>query len=101
MDDAEKELLRNDNTLFDDLIKNIENNTALKKAVTGILLDGLQMPFVRSEPVINLGIMFGIFAEKDGMTAISNVVFETYLYNHIIAGKILEKYSFGIEKNQL
>ena len=59
------------------------------------------MPFVRSEPVINLGIMFGIFAEKDGMTAISNVVFETYLYNHIIAGKILEKYSFGIEKNQL
>ena len=100
VDDAEKALLRNDNTLFDDLIKNIENNTALKKAVTGILLDGLQMPFVRSEPVINLGIMFGILAEKDGMTAISNVIFETYLYNHIIAGKILEKYSFGIEKNQ-
>lgn len=98
--DAEKELLRNDNTLFDDLIKNIENNQLLKKAVTGILFDGLQIPFVKSEPAINLGIMFGILKEKDGVAAVSNVVYETYLYNHIIAGKILEKYSFGIEKNQ-
>lgn len=98
--DAEKDLLKSDNTLFDDMIKNIENNRELQKAVTGILFDGLRIPFVRSEPVINLGIMFGILAEKDGIVAISNVVFETFLYNHIIAGKILEKYSFGIEKNQ-
>lgn len=98
--DAETELLKSDNTLFDDMIKNIENNGELRKAVTGILLDGLQIPFVKSEPVINLGIMFGILTEKDGIVAIANVVFETYLYNHIIAGKILEKYSFGIERSR-
>lgn len=34
------------------------------------------------------------------MVAISNVVFETLLYNHIIAGKILKQYPFGMEKNQ-
>lgn len=100
VEDAEKELMKKDNTLFDDLIKNIENNQNLRKAVTGILFDGLRIPFVRSEPVINLGIMFGILAEKDGVVGISNIVFETYLYNHIIAGKILERYSFGIEQNQ-
>ncbi len=94
--DAEKELLKNDNTLFDDIIKNIENNHELRKAVTGILFDGLQIPFVRSDSIIHLGIMFGMFSEQDGMVVISNVVFETLLYNHIIAGKILEKYHSDI-----
>lgn len=101
VDDAEKELLKSDNTLFDDMIKNIENNHELRKAVSGILLDGLHIPFVKSEPAINLGILFGIFAEKDGAVAIANVTFETYLYNHMIAGKVLENYAFGrLEKNQ-
>lgn len=101
VDDAEKELLGSSNTLFGDMIKNIENNHGLYRAASGILLDGLRIPFVKSEPAINLGIMFGIFAEKDGAVAIANVTFETYLYNHMIAGKVLENYAFGrLEKNQ-
>lgn len=100
VDQAEKELLKNDNTLFDDLVKNIENNRELRRTITGLLFDGLRLPFVKSDPVINLGVMFGIFAEQDGMVRIANVVFETFLYNHMVTGKIQEQYTFQVENNQ-
>lgn len=100
VDQAEKELLKSDNTLFDDIIKNIENDRELYKIVAGILLDGLRMPFVKSDPVIHLGAMFGILRERDGAAAIGNLVFETFLYNHIVAGKIRGQYIFKVENNQ-
>lgn len=97
---AEGELLKRDTTLFDDLIKNIENNKELNNMITGILFDGLKVPFVKSDPVIKLGYIFGILGEKENVTVIANIIFDTYLYNHIIIRKIRESYSFGYEKNQ-
>ena len=84
VENAEKELLKSDNTLFDDMIKNVENNKGFRKVITGLLLDGFHLPFVKSDSEINLGVMFGILAEKDNETVISNIVFETFLYNHLI-----------------
>ena len=52
---AEKELLKSRNTLFDDLIKNVENNEELKKLITDILYDGHTQVFNLSDPVIQLG----------------------------------------------
>ncbi len=100
VENAEKELLRSDNTLFDDMVKNVENNRNLRKTIRGILLDGLQLPFVKSDPVINLGAMFGILSEKNGEVVIANVIFETFLYNHMVAGKLQSQYFGGMEKNQ-
>lgn len=100
VENAEKELLINDNTLFDDLIKNIENHEELKQTLTEILLDGKRMIYAKSDPVINLGIMFGILSEKEKMVCISNIIFETYLYNHMIVGKLRDKASFGYENSQ-
>lgn len=100
VENAEKELLRSDNTLFYDIVKNLENNKEFKKTIMGILLDGLRLPFVKSDSVINLGVIFGILAEKNMEVVIANIVFETFLYNHMIAGKIQSQYSFGVEKNQ-
>lgn len=100
VENAEKELLINDNTLFDDLIKNIENHEELKQTLTEILLDGKRMIYAKSDPVINLGIMFGILSEKEKIVCISNIIFETYLYNHMIVGKLRDKASFGYENSQ-
>lgn len=100
VDLAEKELLKSDNTLFDDLIKNVENNKLLNEVITGILFDGLKLPFVKSDPAINLGVVFGILSDHNSMVGISNVIFETYLYNHVIVRKIREQYAFGVESNQ-
>lgn len=97
---AEKELLRSENTLFDDLIKNVENNGELRKVIAGILLDGQKLPFVKSDPIINLGAMFGILEERGGVAAVANVVFETFLYNHMIIGNLREQYRFRIEDSQ-
>ncbi|MCM1258403.1 MAG: AAA family ATPase [Roseburia sp.] len=100
VEQAEKELLRSDNTLFDDMVKNLENNQDFRKTATEMLLDGLRLPFVKSDPVINLGAMFGIFSERNGETAIANIVFETFLYNHIIVGKMQSQNAFELERNQ-
>ena len=100
VENAENELLKSDNTLFDDMIKNVENNRELKDTITGMLFDGLRIPFIKSDFVVNLGILFGIFIEKRNTVNISNIIFETYLYNHIIAGKIRKQGVFEYEKNQ-
>lgn len=84
---AEKALLKTRNTLFDDLIKNVENNKELKKLIMQILYDGYEQIFSIADPVIELGTMFGIFKEKKHMVAISNVIFETHLYDYVVSVK--------------
>lgn len=97
---AENELLKSDNTLFDDMVKNVENNKELKKVITAVLLEGGKVSFAKSNPAIDLGMMFGILKERNGTAAIANVVFETFLYNHLIVEKSLKECSFGFENNQ-
>lgn len=100
VENAEKELLNNDNTLFDDMIKNIENNKELKQTVVVVLLEGEKIPFAKTSLAINLGVMFGILSEQGKMVAIANIIFEVVLYNHMIAERIIDRYSFGYENNQ-
>jgi hypothetical protein len=80
---AEKELLKCHNTLFDDMIKNVENNDDLRQIITNILYDGYAQGFNLSDPVIEKGAMLGILSEKDNKVAVSNVIFETYLYDYL------------------
>jgi len=75
-------LLQDDNTLFDDMIKNVNNNHSFKDLLESILLRGIEFSFQRSNPQIQLGVMFGVLKEQDGKAVISNSIFETYLYNH-------------------
>ncbi len=48
--EAVREILKNSNTLFDDVIKNIENNKSFGEFVEQILLEGNQIPFKVSNP---------------------------------------------------
>lgn len=98
---SERELLKSDNTLFDDLIKNIENNADLAQMAEQLLFDDAIYPFAGSDPVINLGIRFGIFGARKGRFAISNVIFETYLYNHLIIRRMRERYRISVETNEI
>jgi hypothetical protein len=97
---AVKEILKTNNTLFDDLIKNIENNRDFKELVKDILLYGRQISFVLSNRAISLGNMFGIIDKKDGICCISNTIFETYIYNHLIIEQELDKKVFTESRNQ-
>ena len=88
---AVREILKNSNTLFDDVIKNIENNPSFGDFVEQILLEGNQIPFKISNPEINLGVTFGIISEKNGLCQISNIIFETYIYDHFVAKRLMEQ----------
>ena len=89
--EAEKAILKLKNTLFDDLIKNVENNRQLREMILSILYDGVKYGFHLSNPVIEIGAMFGIFCERNHTVAVSNVIFETYLYDYTVSVKALEE----------
>ena len=74
------------NTLFDSLRSNIENNAQLKDLIFRILYEGEAFMYNHANPVIELGEMFGIFINKNDYVAISNKIFEIYLYNYSISG---------------
>lgn len=93
-------ILQMDSTLFDDLIKNVEHHPELQQMLRQILLEGRQFAFVGTDAAIDLGCIFGIFVKKDHCVAISNVIFETYLYNHMLSKKNREDTKFSVEGNQ-
>ncbi|MDY4077278.1 MAG: AAA-like domain-containing protein [Clostridium sp.] len=96
---AVKLLLDENNTLFDDLVKNIENNKELQNLIESIVIDGKIISFNLSNPIINLGVIFGILSKKDNKVSISNRIYEQYIYDYLsskieVSNNILEKYNF-------
>ena len=88
------------NTLFDSLRNNIENNAQLKDLVFRILYDGEEFMYNHANPIIELGEMFGIFANRNDYVAISNKIFEIYLYNYSISVMQLQKENPPIMRDQ-
>ncbi|MFT8316162.1 MAG: AAA family ATPase [Clostridium sp.] len=79
---AVKQLLQESNTLFDDLIKNIENNNELREYIFDLTINATEKTFNIHNPLIDLGIVFGYFKNLDGRVKISNRIFEQMLYNY-------------------
>ena len=79
---AVKELLQENNTLFDDLVKNIENNREFREYTFDLIINGTEKTFNIHNPLINLGVIFGYFKNVDSRVKISNRIFEQMLYNY-------------------
>ncbi len=75
-------LLRENNTNFDSLIKKLENNTDLYNLVYNILIDGANISFNQHNPIIHLGILYGIF-KRNGSIRIHNRIYEQIIYNYL------------------
>lgn len=97
---AAREILKGTNPLFDDMIKNLENNPKFRSFVEGILFHGNQIPYKVSNTEINLGVTFGIIGEKEGLCKISNIMFETYIYDHFIADQVIGKQVLSTSRTQ-
>ena len=97
---AAREILKGTNPLFDDMIKNLENNPKFRSFVEGILFHGNQIPYKVSNKEINLGVTFGIIGEKEGLCKISNIMFETYIYDHFIADQVIGKQVLSASRTQ-
>lgn len=82
---AIKLLLKESNTLFDDMTKKLLDYPQLKEMIQKILFGGIAFPFKREMPMIDLGVTFGFLRDKDGIVAVSNRIFETQLYDLFLA----------------
>lgn len=78
---AIKILLKEPNTLFDDMTKKLLDYPQLKEMLQNILFGGIDFPFKRETPIIDLGVTFGFLKDKNGIVAVSNRIFETQLYD--------------------
>ena len=82
---AVKILLREPDTLFDDMTKKLLDHPQLKEMLQNILFAGIDFPFKRETPIIDLGVTFGFLKDKNGIVAVSNRIFETQLYDMFLA----------------
>lgn len=83
---AVKLLLDDKNTLFDDLIKNLENNFELYEYIYDILVIGLQTTYNRDNPIIDLGAMFGyLVKDENNNMSVSNQIIRERIYNYMIS----------------
>jgi len=73
------------NTLFDDVIKNLQNHQNFARLVERIVLEGKQVAYNPDDPNIQLGMMYGIFGEKSNQVQISNMIFSTRIMNYFIS----------------
>jgi hypothetical protein len=84
-------LIKDTNTNFESLIKNIENNQDLYEIIRKIIMEGESIDFVITDPVISQAIMYGIFKPEVARCQIHNKVYEQLLYNHLTIKTIREK----------
>jgi hypothetical protein len=88
VDVAALQLIRETNTNFDELSKNLDNNPDLYQLTQSIAIEGEQYAFEPNDPVASLGIQYGIFADRKGLA----------IHNRIYQEVIVNKMSFRVQR---
>ena len=95
-------LLKEGNTLFDDMQKKLTQFPGLSDMMKSIIFGGRRVSFNYYDQDINIAVMFNFVKEELGATKIACRIFETWLYNYYISlDKPSHIYQLGeYEKNQ-
>lgn len=91
VDMAARQLMRESNANFDDLIKNIENNPELRALIQSVVLYERDIPFDLHEPLTNLGAVYGLFKEQNGRLAIFNRIYAEIIANYMTASILVRE----------
>ncbi len=89
---AVKILLEERNTLFDSVIKNLENNNELYQYIYDLIVNGFDKNFNNYNPIIEIGIIYGYFKNTNGKVTLSNKIFSEIIYNYMVS-KLENNYS--------
>ncbi|MCP4146779.1 MAG: AAA family ATPase [bacterium] len=81
--DAVQLLLKADNTNFNSLIKNLEDNPELYDFVFEIIMTGRSFSFNINNPVIRFGKLYGIIREEKRKVKIHNRLYEQQIYDYM------------------
>lgn len=76
-------ILKKDNTNFESLITNLENNLDLYDLVFKLVMNEVEFSFNRLNPLIAKGVLYGILKEDGGKARIHNRVYEQLIYNYM------------------
>lgn len=101
--EAVKMMLKENTTLFDNMVKHLDMFPDLRDMIKDIFYQGKQIPFSPLVKSMNLGMMFGYLKEQDGHIAVANRIFEMALLNMFIAEESAasEPFQYGQrDKNQ-
>lgn len=95
--EAVRILLSEQNSLFDDMRKKLSDFPELRTMFYEILYNGKEFPYNYYQYATDLAKMFGYITDHDGKIAISNRIFETWLYNLFVSEESLKNsiYSAG------
>lgn len=83
--EAVKRILSEQNTLFESLTEKLLSYPELNMMLRELLFTGKTIAYNFYEPVINIATMFGFVKNDQGALAISNRIFETWLYNFYLS----------------
>jgi hypothetical protein len=75
--------LARDNTNFETLIKNLENNPDLYEFVFKLIMNEREFSYNTDNPVIRVGAMYGILQESGGKAKVHNRLYEQRIYNYM------------------
>jgi hypothetical protein len=91
---AVKILLGEKNTLFDDVFKNLENDSELHKYTYDLLILGEYKPYMIYDPIVGTGVRYGFFEKAGNGNAgvvISNKIFELLMTDYYITKDLRDK----------
>lgn len=101
--EAVKMMLKENTTLFDNMVKQLDMFPDLRDMIKDILYQGKLIPFSPLVKSMNLGMMFGYLKEQNGHIAVANRIFEMALLNMFVAEESAasEPFQYGQrDKNQ-
>jgi len=98
---AAKMIISENNTLFDDLNKKIDELESLHELLRNILINGQKINYNPDNKAIDLGISFNLLAVENNITKVRNRLLETRLYDKFIdEDKFSKIYSQGASDKQ-
>lgn len=100
---AVKILQEESNTLFDDMIKKIDDFPELKEMLRDILYNGKTIAFNIDDRAINIASRFNFIKNEENAIVVSNRIFETRLYNLFASEEALNNsmiHEGSIDRNQ-
>lgn len=102
--EAVKLLLSENNTLFESLMRKLNDYPELNDILKTILFTGQDIAYNSYNNILNMAAMFGFIKNKNGNIAVYNRIFETMLYNYYLSASAMQSekiYSEALtDKNQ-
>lgn len=83
IDLAVQMVLKENNTNFSSLVKNLENNPDLYDFVFKIVMNEMEFSFNLHNSIINFGFIYGILKDEAGKARIHNRLYEQLIYNYM------------------